>query len=60
MYFMLESIMTILLGLLICFKVPNWITHGPAKARQWIQLGCNILGVLIVISGTLSIIRHIF
>lgn len=57
---MIGSIITILLGLLVWFKVPDWITHGPTKVRQWVQLGCNILGIIITISGSLSLLRILF
>lgn len=57
---MIGSIITILLGLLVWLKVPDWITHGPTKVRQWVQLGCNILGIIITISGSLSLLRILF
>ncbi len=57
---MIGSIITILLGLLVWFKVPNWITHGPTKVRQWVQLGCNVLGILITLSGALSLVKQMF
>lgn len=57
---MISSIITIMLGLLVWLKVPDWITHGPTNVKQWVQLGCNILGILITLSGSLSLFRQLF
>lgn len=56
---MIGSIITIIFGLLVWLKVPVWITHGPIKVRQYVQLACNIIGILITISGVFSLIRFI-
>lgn len=56
---MIGSIIKIAIGFLLWKYVPRWITYGPAKTRSYIQLGCNILGLIIVISGVISLLHSL-
>ena len=57
---MLGSIIEIVLGLLIWKIVPGWITEGSASIRQIIRLGCNIIGIIVMLAGIVSLIRCLF
>ena len=54
---MIAAIIEIILGVFIWRVVPSWITTGSKGTRDTIALICNILGVLIVIGGIISLIR---
>lgn len=54
---MISSIVRIVIGLLIWKIVPGWIEFGTPQARSFIQLCCNIVGIIMVISGIISLIR---
>lgn len=54
---MISSIVRIVIGLLIWKVVPGWIEFGTPQVRSFIQLCCNIVGIIIVISGVISLIR---
>lgn len=57
---MIGAILKIIVGLILWLVVPNWITYGPLKVRQWLQLICNIIGVLVVLSGGVSLVKVLF
>lgn len=57
---MLSSIIKIIIGVVLWKLVPGWIQYGNKKVRETIQLICNILGVVIVIFGVVSLVRTIF
>ncbi len=54
---MIAAIIEIILGVFIWRVVPSWITTGSKSTRDTIALICNILGVLIVIGGIISLVR---
>lgn len=52
-----SPIITIIIGLLVAFVLPEWIKFGDKKSRQFVQLVFNVIGILIAISGAISFIR---
>lgn len=54
---MLGAIVKIILGLFIWKIVPGWIEFGSPKSRSFIQLCLNIVGIIIVIGGIISLLR---
>lgn len=57
---MIAAIIEIILGVFIWRVVPSWITSGGKGTRDTVELICNILGVLIVIAGIISLVRWLF
>ena len=53
---MIVAVVKIILGLFIWRIVPGWIEFGTAKARSFVQLCLNIIGIVIVISGIISLL----
>lgn len=56
---MVGSIIQIILGLFIWKLVPGWIEYGDKKVREFIQLCCNVVGILLVVFGVIGIIRYL-
>lgn len=56
---MADAIIKILIGYVLWRIVPKWITYGNKKTRERIQLALNIVGVLLVLLGAISIVRCI-
>lgn len=56
---MADAIIKILIGYVLWRIVPKWITYGNKKTRERIQLALNIVGVLLVLLGAISIVRYI-
>lgn len=54
---MISTIIQIILGLFIWKVVPGWIEFGERKIREFIQLCCNIIGVVLVIFGIIGLAR---
>lgn len=54
---MANALIKIVLGILLCSYIPKWIKYGDKKIRGYIQLGCNIIGIILVIFGALSILN---
>lgn len=57
---MINAIIKIIIGVVLWKLVPGWIQYGNRKVREAIQLVCNILGIVIVIAGVISIIKYLF
>lgn len=55
----ISSIVTIIVGLLVTFVVPEWVKFGDKKSRNFIRLVINVIGILIIISGAISFFRAI-
>lgn len=53
----ISAIIEILIGLVVWQIVPGWITQGSKNMRDIIKLACNIIGVVIVLVGCISLIR---
>lgn len=56
---MIGSIIEIIIGLVIWKIVPSWITEGSKSAKDMIRLVCNIIGIIVVIVGCLSLVRSL-
>lgn len=55
---MIGSIIMILIGLAIWILVPGWI-KARGSARQFVNLACTIIGILITVGGVIDLIRDI-
>lgn len=56
---MVGAIIRIIIGLFIWKIVPGWVEFGSTKAHSFIQLCLNIIGIVIVISGCVSLLRNL-
>ena len=56
---MISEVIEIVIGLVIWKMVPGWITEGNKSARDVIKLACNIIGVILVISGCYSLVMSL-
>ena len=56
---MISSIVTVVIGLVVAFVLPEWVKFGDKKNRNFVRLVINIIGILIIISGAISFIRAI-
>lgn len=54
---MTHAIVEIVIGLCLWMVVPGWITQGKKKTRDTIKLICNIVGVLLVLLGAISLVK---
>ena len=54
---MIGSIIQIVLGLLLWKIIPGWIEYGDRKTREFIKLCCNIVGIIILLLGIISLFR---
>lgn len=54
---MISSIITILVGLFVSFMLPDWIKFGDKKTRDFVRLVFNVVGVIIILSGIISLIK---
>jgi len=52
-------IFQIIIGLLLWKLVPRWIEYGDRKTREYIKLGCNIFGIILVVLGIVSILTSL-
>jgi len=53
------GIFQIIIGLLLWKLVPRWIEYGDRKTREYIKLGCNIFGIILVVLGIVSILTSL-
>jgi len=53
---MTSSVVKIIIGLVIWKLVPGWITQGKKSVRDAIKLGCNIVGIIMVLVGGYSLL----
>jgi hypothetical protein len=56
---MLDSIITIVLGYVIWKYVPEWIKGGSASARSTINLVCSIVGIIMLLSGVVHLVKYL-
>lgn len=56
---MVSAIIEIIIGLVIWKMVPGWITEGNKSTRDIIKLACNIIGVILVIVGSYSLVMSL-
>ncbi len=53
-----SAIVSIVVGLLFWRFVPKWIKYGKKKTRQKIQFWCNIIGIVLMLFGIISLVRY--
>ncbi|MEI6140606.1 MAG: hypothetical protein WCP85_15160 [Mariniphaga sp.] len=56
---MLPSLVQIVVGLIVWKLAPGWIQSGSRKSRAFFKLCLNIIGIVIVIFGVVSIIKEV-
>lgn len=56
---MINAIVKIILGYLLARIIPQWIKYGNKKTRDLLQLICNIIGIILVILGIVSLIKFL-
>jgi len=56
---MIGAVVEIIIGLVIWKLVPGWITEGSKKTKEFLRLACNIVGIIVVIAGSLSLVRSL-
>lgn len=54
---MINAIITIIVGLVVAFILPEWIRFGSKSSRSFIQLVFNVTGILIAISGGIKLLH---
>lgn len=52
-----NAIIKIIIGYVLWRIVPGWITYGNKKTRDKIQFVLNVIGVLLVLLGIISLIH---
>ncbi len=57
---MISSIIKILVGLFIWKVAPRLIEFGDKKMKSFVQISLNVIGVIIVIMGVLSLLSWLF
>lgn len=56
---MIGSILQIIFGLFIWKIVPGWIEYGSVGTRNFIKLCCNIIGIIVLISAVITLLRSL-
>lgn len=56
---MVSSIVKIVIGLFVWKIIPGWIEYGSKNVRGFIQLCCNVIGVILVVLGVIDLIRQL-
>jgi hypothetical protein len=56
---MISSIIQIIIGLLVWKIVPDWIEVKSRKNKNMIRLSLNIIGVVIILFGIVSLIKSL-
>ena len=57
---MISSIIQIIVGLLIWKIVPDWVEMKSRKSKSSIRLSLNIIGIVIILFGIVSLLRSLF
>ena len=57
---MLHCIILIALGFVMWKFLPGKITAASKKARSYIDLGLQILGIILMITGAIQLVRSIY
>ena len=57
---MVGSVIKIIVGLFLWQMVPGMLKISNLKAKTFAQLCCNVLGIIVVISGAISLITSLF
>lgn len=58
--YMVHSIILIALGFVMWKYLPGKITAASKKTRSYIDLGFQIVGILLMLSGGVELVRSIF
>lgn len=57
---MVNAKINIIIGTILIKYVPRWIKYGDKKVRNNNQLVVTIVGVLLLLTGIISLIRFLF
>lgn len=57
---MVGGIIQIILGLFLWKVATGWIEFGSASLRSFVQLCLNVVGIILVIAGFVSIVQVLF
>lgn len=57
---MISSIIQIIIGLLVWKIVPDWIEVKSRKSKNFIRLSLNIIGIVIILFGIVSLLKAFF
>ena len=57
---MFTAVFTIILGLLLAFAVPEWLTIRDRRTRATVNKVLLVLGVLVAIIGAIRLLESIF
>lgn len=57
---MAHGIINLLVGFVLWKYIPGKITAGSKKVRSYIDLGAQILGILLMLTGAINLIKLIF
>lgn len=53
----MSSVIQIIVGLLVWKIVPDWIQVKGRKSKNFIKLCLNIIGVIVIIFGIISLLK---
>lgn len=57
---MIHAIILVIIGYIVWKFIPGKITAGSRKMRSYIDLGAQILGILLMLSGIVKFIKYLF
>ena len=57
---MISSIIQIIVGLLVWKIVPDWIEVKSRKSKNLVKIILNIIGIIIILFGIVSLIKTLF
>lgn len=57
---MFTAVFTIILGLLLAFAVPEWLTIRDRRTRDTVNKVLLVLGVLVAVIGVIRLLESIF
>ena len=57
---MIHAIILVIIGYIVWKFIPGKITVGSRKMRSYIDLGAQILGILLMLSGIVKFIKYLF
>ena len=55
---MVHKIIILALGFVLWKIIPGKITAGSKKARSYIDLGSQILGIILMLTGAVQLVRY--
>ena len=57
---MIHAIILVIIGYIVWKFIPGKITAESRKMRSYIDLGAQILGILLMLSGIVKFIKYLF